>query len=237
MKKWFSALLVAVLALSLAACGATDTPAESPTISAENSETSEETLTISTETTDIPEEFSDIPVDPSIELSGDRIRYHKYDWGTSFEEIKNNEITDGMVQGQDYGYFDSGITDFSKELIVDGTLFGSYFAVHYYFDQQDQLVSVMPVQGLILSDLEVTELFLEAVEYYTDLYGAPDNLDSLKTVESFSDISQYTSWIAEGNSVNYIWTDDDLNQLIVSCYKGNHWLELVIIFNTKDYVM
>lgn len=223
MKKLFSALLVAVLTLSLSACGATDTPAESPTISAENAETSEE--------------FSDIPVDSTMEVSGDVIRYHKYDWGTSFEEIKNNEITDGMVQGQDYGYFDSGITDFSKELIVDGTLFGSYFAIHYYFDQQDQLVSVMPVQGLNLSDLEVTELFIKAVEYYTDLYGAADNLDSLQTAESFSDISQYTSWILEGNSVNYIWTDEDSNQLIVSCYKSNQWLELVIIFNTKDYVM
>ena len=176
-----------------------------------------------------------VPVDHTPFTEGD-IAYYKYAWGTSFEEIKKNEIKPGMIEGRDYGYYDSGLNFFAKELVVDDEINGIYFVTRLDFDQNNQLVSVMPVLEERLPGYDRAEIYLELVAQCKELYGEPERITGLAVDES-TDIDQFTQAVIGGTGCTYTWSDADRNQVIISCQLGQGRIDVVVIFNTKDYRM
>ncbi len=160
----------------------------------------------------------------------------KYPWGTTYEEIKNAEISGDMVEGNDYGYYERTSDGFAKELIVDDYIKDYLFGTHYSFDDNEKLVSTMYVFSEVQSDLTIINLFLDLIEDYTKKYGEAEYTFNPYGEKENGSIEDYLKAITENglNSI-YIWSDDESNQLIVSCYMGEKYLELVLLFNSKGY--
>lgn len=236
MKKIDIISMALLLALSMVACETTSIP---------QTESTGNTMINATQTpTELPTEASSQgatkesePVSAkTIPFAEGDIAYHKYAWKTAFEEVKSKEITPGMVAGQHYGYYDSGLDIFAKELVVDDEIMGAYFVTRLDFDKQDQLVSVMPVLEEELSNRARAELYLALVAQCADFYGVPEKTSGPAIGEN-PNVDQFLSIITSGVACDYIWSDAESNQVILDCHMGQSRLEVVIILNTKEYRM
>lgn len=240
MRKLVAIIFSVLTVLSLTACeSSAELPKDSAKATSQNV-TEEPTLAPTQEPTQAPTEPPTTEPEPIFvdhaPFAEGGISYYKYAWGTSFDEIKKNEIKPGMIEGQHYGYYDSGLNLFAKELVVDDEIKGLYFVTRLDFDWNNQLVSVMPVLEEYLSDRSRVEIYLDLVAQCKELYGDPERITGL-SVNERTDIDQFTQSVLGGANCTYIWSDADRNQVVVSCQPGQGRIDVIVIFNTKDYRM
>lgn len=164
---------------------------------------------------------------------GGEIVYDEYAWGTDFETIKADKITEDMEKGEDYGYYeDTG--DFAKELIVDGGLEGQPCQIYYSFNHSDQLVSVMVLLNGELSDEEMVQLYLDQVEALKERYGDPGAVDNEYESGDYADLETYIQDVKSEGSF-CIWNDSTGSQITASAYKSGSSIEALLRYSVAGY--
>lgn len=170
------------------------------------------------------------PVDVAAAAEGE-IAYSEYTWGTSYEEIEADKITDDMELGEDYAlYEDTG--DFAKELILNGALEGNSCQYYYSFNNKDELVSVMILLNGQRSDEEMAQLFRDQVEALKEQYGEPGAVDNEYESGNYSDMKTYIDDIKSEGSFA-VWADSVGNQLTASAYKSGTHIEALLRYSVK----
>ena len=164
---------------------------------------------------------------------GGEIVYDEYAWGTDFETVKADKITEDMEQGEDYGYYeDTG--DFAKELIVDGALEEQPCQFYYSFNEADQLVSVMILLNGDLSDEDMAQLYLDQVEALKEQYGDPGAVDNEYESGDYADLETYIQDVKSEGSF-CIWNDSAGSQITASAYKSGSGIDALLRYNVAGY--
>ena len=161
------------------------------------------------------------------------IAYSEYAWGTSYEEIEADKITDGMELGEDYAlYEDTG--DFAKELILNGELEGNSCQYYYSFNDKDELVSVMVLLNCKLNDEEMAQLFIDQVEALKDQYGDPAAVSNDYEGDGYTDMKIYIDDVKSEGSFA-MWSDSVGNQVVASAYRSSSFIEALVRCSVKGY--
>lgn len=144
-----------------------------------------------------------------------------------------------MQIGTDYGYYEN-IGSFSKELVFTEEYADYQFRTYYDFDKGDRLVSIMLVLHQNLPVDDTVSLYLSITEEFTRLYGPCVMAEDGYGPEGDYNLEDYLSEIESGRSQSmFVWTDSAGTQLLTECRLNSEtdMLELIIIFNTKEYAI
>ena len=154
----------------------------------------------------------------------------KYDWGTSKDVIKSENVSDGMVAGINYGEFDN-------ELVFDTVLLDYHMGVHYEFDQDGALISTMFVMVENDSDEEYVKTFLKLLDAYNEEFGEYVFVTDASKLDSIiDDPTSYATDIAKKGDVQVQWTgtsDDSTLALRLSGMRG--YADVIVMYTCPGY--
>ena len=170
---------------------------------------------------------------------GRLITFRDYAWGEDFARILSEKTSVDMQLGTDYGYYEN-IGPFSKELVFTEEYAELPFRTYYDFDNGDRLVSVMLVLHQNLPTAETVSLYLSIVEEFSRVYGPCVSAENVFDPDGNYSLEDYSSEIEAGrNQSLFVWTDSIGTQLLTECRlnSGTDMLELIILFNTSEYVV
>lgn len=165
----------------------------------------------------------------------DKIGIEKYAWGTAYETVVKGEIKKGMIEGEDYAFFDES-SEFSREIVVDTKIDGKEYRTYYDFDENEELVSVMVVLNEVLSDEDTVKVFLELAESYQKEYGEPAEVYNEYMEDVYLDMEEYAISLANGDiTSSYTWFDEAGNQLMLYAAQGDGYIDVILVSSTFEY--
>ena len=204
----------------------TETPVET------ESETETELLTeTESETEILSETETAIETESSTESVTSAFTFKEYAWGTSLDEIKQNEITSDMVENVDYGM--SGNT-----LIILNSKVSSYDASAIFeFDNDNKLIS----GGYSLTEEHTDDSgyyddFIKLTSTYAKKYGLPEQSDVWKNNLYKNDVTKWGFAAACGH-VSFLryWDADDGSSISITLSGDNFETSTFVLYRSPNY--
>lgn len=221
-----SILLVFILLLSITACGAKSDAGDSKTHVSTESANETEDVTIAIDQVSLPKENED----DLVENANNCMDIAKYDWGTSIDAIKSENITNDMVAGADYG-------EYNNELVFDASILDHYMGVHYEFDQNGALISTMFVMAEESSDEIYVKAFLELLDAYNQELGEYIFVTDSAVLDSIiNNPVSYAAEITEKEAVQVQWTDTSNDSTLALRLTGERgYADVIVMYTCPDY--
>ena len=182
--------------------------------------------------TEIPQETEiATETESSTESVTSAFTFRGYDWGTSLDEIKQNEVTSDMVENVDYGM--SGNT-----LIILNSKVSSYDAsVIFEFDNDNKLIS----GGYSLTEEHTDDSgyyddFIKLTSSYAKKYGLPEQSDVWKNNLYKDDVTKWGFAAACGH-VSFLryWDADDGSSISISLSGDNFETSTFVLYRSPNY--
>lgn len=162
----------------------------------------------------------------------------KYAWGTSYQRIFRDNITDDMVLGADYGetYYDDGNIE---QLVLDSKILGYEMYTFYEFDFYGELISTSFVMSEDSSDKAYVEAFLELIDgYKQELGNYTDVSDYSQLRSAINDPETYAADITEKDMLCVSWGEDDVDDdkdILMWLTGENGYAEIVVMYTCPGY--
>lgn len=183
------------------------------------------------ETEEISEPDINSETEVSTESATSAFTFRGYDWGTSLDDIKQNEITSDMVEDIDYGISDN-------MLFILNSKVSSYDAtIVFEFDNNNKLIS----GGYSLSEKHTDDSgyyndFVDLTELYAKKYGEPQENDVWKN-DLYKDDKSKWGFAAACGHVSFFryWEADDGSEIYITLRGDNFETSTVILYKQPQY--
>ena len=170
--------------------------------------------------------------DTSSSGSKKEIKFRDYDWGTSKDEIVENEITSSMKENEDYGFVDDLL------IFVDQRIAGYECYIAFQFNDKDELIMGQYVLQEKHSNEQQYYLdFNKLVEKLTSIYGE----DTLPNHEVWYDDTYKDNENKKGMAIitgdlqiGYLWKDSNGNSVTCMIQGDNFDCDIFIMYRSKE---
>lgn len=184
-----------------------------------------------TETEEMSESTTNPETKSSTESATSAFTFRGYAWGTSLDEIKQDEITSDMIENVDYGM--SGNT-----LVILNSKVSSYDAsVLFEFDNDNKLIS----GGYSLAEEHTDDSgyyddFIKLTSTYAKKYGLPEQSDVWKNNLYKDDVTKWGFAAACGH-VSFLryWDADDGSSISITLSGDNFEASTFVLYRSPNY--
>lgn len=174
---------------------------------------------------------SEDTVEMESEISETTFDFRGYKWGTSIDEIKQNEISPDMVENVDYGFSDNLL------LIFNGKVSSYNATIFFEFDSDNKLVA-----GSYALDEEHTDDsgyysdFTDLAKLYSKKYGTPRENDVWKNDLYKNDKTKWGFAAACGHALfSRYWEASDGSEIFIILQGDNFKANTAILYRSPQY--